>query len=102
MPRMLTGAAIITDVLPDTPADKAGLRRGDVIIAVNGERLTAEYSLPEALAQYAPGDVVTISVWERGRRRDIEIQLGSHPDDPSRPYLGVRFTTVAFPDSSSD
>ncbi len=98
----LGGAALITEVVANSPADKAGLRRGDIILAVDGQRLTPEYSLVEALSAYKPGDKVTLTVWERGRRRDFTVTLGPHPDDASRPYLGVRYSIIAFPDLAPD
>jgi membrane-associated protease RseP (regulator of RpoE activity) len=101
MPR-LGGAALITDVMAGSPADKAGLRRGDIILAVDGKRLSRSYSLADALAEHKPGDQVTLTVWERGRRREFTVTLAPHPDDASRPYLGVRYSVIAFPDLPQD
>lgn len=101
MPR-LGGAALITEVMEGSPADKAGLRRGDIILAVDGERLSQTYSLADALSKHRPGDKVKLTVWERGRRREITVTLAPHPDDASRPYLGVRYSIIAFPDLSPD
>ncbi len=101
MPR-LSGAALITEVIDGSPADKAGLRRGDIILAVDGERLSQTYSLADALSEHQPGDKVTLTVWERGRRRELNVTLAPHPDDASRPYLGVRYSVIAFPDLPQD
>lgn len=98
----LGGATLITEVMEGSPADKAGLRRGDIILAVDGERLSQTYSLADALSKHQPGDKVKLTVWERGRRREIAVTLAPHPDDASRPYLGVRYSIIAFPDLSPD
>ncbi|WP_103529362.1 S1C family serine protease [Streptomyces sp. SM12] len=57
------GAAVV-DVADDGPAADAGLRAGDVIIAVAEEQVTDVVSLAEALASHQPGDTVEVT-WER-------------------------------------
>jgi len=85
------GGASVVEVLPDTPAEAAGLQMGDRITAVNGEEITPENSLVDLLAAYQPGDEVTLTV-ERGDEEPFEVSvtLAEHPDDAGRAYLGVR------------
>ena len=48
--------AIISQVTPDGPAAKAGLKQGDVILAVNDERIDEMRRLPRVIADIAPGE----------------------------------------------
>jgi S1-C subfamily serine protease len=64
-----------TAVLPDSPASKAGLQAGDVIMEVNGKKLDADYDLAQAIAQFQPGDKITLKVWTKGQTRDVSVTL---------------------------
>jgi serine protease Do len=48
--------AIVSDVMPDSPADKAGLRRGDVIIAVNKDKIEGSQELVSKIRDSTPRD----------------------------------------------
>lgn len=74
-----TEGAYVIDLLPNSPAAKAGLRVNDIITAVNGEALDAERTLPERLAAYEPGDVVTLDVLRGGETLQIEVTLENAP-----------------------
>jgi S1-C subfamily serine protease len=84
--------ATITDVVPDTPADRAGLQEGDVIVAVDEQELDLENSLADAIAAYEPGDTVTLQVERPGEEpREVTVELGEHPDEDGTAYLGVHY-----------
>ncbi|MBI3264583.1 MAG: RIP metalloprotease RseP [Acidobacteria bacterium] len=59
-------------VVPGDPADKAGIQRGDVVLAVNGERITFARQLSEAIAKH-PEEPIVITVERAGSRRDIRV-----------------------------
>ncbi len=81
--------ALILEIIPGTPADEAGLKAGDVITAVDRTPIDPRHPLPEVIGQYEPGDRVTVSFLRAGREDSVRIELGRHPDDPERAYLGV-------------
>lgn len=83
--------AWIREVIPDSPADKAGLQEGDLIIAVDGQRVDEEHPLAELIGRYEPGDRVRITYLREEEKHEVRVKLGEHPDDPERAYLGVRF-----------
>lgn len=89
--------ALLTAVTPDTPADKAGLRAGDIIVAVDDERVTLATDLAEIIRRYKPGDEVRITYRRDGKEKTVRVTLGQHPDDPNRPYLGVTYTSAFRP-----
>lgn len=70
----LNGARI-TEVMPDTPAEDAGLRRDDVVIAVNGEQVTDGIALIVAIRTHQPGEVIEFTVRRAGRERVVELKL---------------------------
>lgn len=92
---MLAGGALLLEVTPDSPADKAGLQRGDIILAVDDQELAQEQDLAQVIGQRRPGDTVSLRVFRMGEDLTLDATLGSHPDDPARPYLGVTYRTLA-------
>src|SRR5690606_31197267 len=68
-------------VLRGSPAAVAGLRAGDIIVALDGEQLTAKNPLAEAVAQYAVGQKVTLTVQRAALPTtfDVEVTLAAAP-----------------------
>jgi S1-C subfamily serine protease len=67
--------AYVVQVLPNTPAEAAGLRVGDIILAVNGDIVDAKRPLPFRLAVYAPGDRVQLTVRRGAQTLTITVTL---------------------------
>jgi putative serine protease PepD len=65
--------ALIQEIKPGGAAETAGLRIGDVVLAVDGQRITGSQSLIDTLNEYSAGDRVTLTVL-RGGSLTIEIQ----------------------------
>ncbi len=66
-------------VVPGSPADEAGLRRGDVIQAVDETAIETAAQLVDVIGSYAPGDEVTLTVVWRGESREVTVVLGEQP-----------------------
>lgn len=62
-------------VVAGSPADKAGLRRGDIILKVNNQDVNENASLATRLNQYRPGDEVELTVHRDGKERKIKVTL---------------------------
>ncbi len=67
----------ITEVDPGGPADSAGLQRGDIITAMDDERIDEDHPFRNLLFQYAPGETITISILRAGEVISAQITFGS-------------------------
>ena len=63
-------------IFPDSAAERAGLKEGDIILEFNGEKITAENTLAKIIVRYDPGDKVVLKILRNNRERDIEVTLG--------------------------
>jgi membrane-associated protease RseP (regulator of RpoE activity) len=73
--------ALITEVVPESPADDADLRRGDIITAVDGRPVDDDHPLAELILRYAPGDEVELEVLRGRREFSVDVVLGSRLDE---------------------
>ncbi len=90
--RVAQPGALITDVVPDGPADQAGLEAGDIVVAIDGQEITDETGLADLIAEHQPGDTVTLEVARPGEDpRDVTVKLGEHPDEEGKAYLGIQY-----------
>ena len=92
------GGAVIQDVIPDSPADKAGLQEGDILTAIDRVPIDANHPLRETIEQYEPGDWVNLQVLRATEEDEIELRLGANPDNPDQAYLGIYYMTIPTPD----
>lgn len=72
---------LISDVTEKSPAEKAKLKRGDVILRVNGEKMTSTGRLRNTIAAIGAGSTVTLDIIRDGKERAISLSLGELPDD---------------------
>jgi predicted metalloprotease with PDZ domain len=84
------GGFKITRVVPDSPAAKAGLQPGDLLLALNGVRLAKdnEAALSKARKEWKPGQSVTYSIRRQGQDRDITLTLAPMPADVMARWIG--------------
>lgn len=69
--------ALVANVEPDSAAAKAGVRRGDVIVAFNGVEVSSSGDLPPMVGNIAPDTEVRITVLRDGRERELRATLGT-------------------------
>jgi S1-C subfamily serine protease len=68
--------ALVTDVQPGTPADRAGLQRGDLVTAFDGQPVTDMTELAALVRPTTPGRLVTLDVLRSGRTIQIPVRVG--------------------------
>ncbi len=79
----ITEGALVTEVIPNSPAAKAGLKVKDVIIAVNGKKVKNASELKTYIVLTKPGTWVTLTIIRKGKIKHIRVKIGS----PKNYYL---------------
>jgi serine protease Do len=69
--------ALVLDVTPGTPADKYGLKRGDLVYDINGKKITDRTSLQNVVASFKPNQKVKIKAERNKKNITLEIVLGN-------------------------
>jgi len=74
------GGVIVADVMKTSPADKAGIETGDIILSVNKTKVKNIYELKRAVSVIKPGESARIMI-QRGReKKTIDVAIGKYPD----------------------
>ncbi|MBX9918047.1 MAG: Do family serine endopeptidase [Nitrosomonas sp.] len=71
--------ALIASVLKDGPADKAGIKAGDILVAIAGKALKNSSEMLNVVAALAPGETVTVTVIRNKQEKSIPIKVGVRP-----------------------
>ncbi len=74
-----TKGALVGDVTADGPADKGGIRRGDVIVSFNGKQVENATELRQIVAEAKPGSTATVGIMRDGKQMDEKVVLGERP-----------------------
>ena len=72
----LPAGASVQAIEPDSPAEKAGLQRNDIITEANGETITTSSELVDMVGSCSPGDVMTLTVFRNGAYVTVEVTIG--------------------------
>jgi serine protease Do len=66
-------------VVVDSPAAKAGIQDGDIIVSINGTKIDQEHPLDALLVQYAPNETVELEILRNGATIKVQVTLGARP-----------------------
>jgi Do/DeqQ family serine protease len=80
-----TRGALIAGVLRGGPADKAGIKPGDVLLEVQGKPVADPAAMLNLVAALAPGSAATMKVKRQGQDMDASVTVGRRPKPPARP-----------------
>lgn len=70
-------------IMPDSPADKAGLKEKDIITEVDGTKIDKDHSLISLIDSHQPGDKIELTVLRDGKVKHISLKLGAMPSNNS-------------------
>jgi S1-C subfamily serine protease len=71
---------IVTNVLADTPAQRAGLRVDDIIFGVNDQAIRDGTEFQKALGRFKPGDTITLKINRGGNETTVQVTLAERPE----------------------
>ena len=96
------GGALVSSVEKGGPADKAGLRAGDILVRVDGKEITRAGELSLAVGNAKPGATVLLEVWRDGARQTLAATVGEQRDRtvaeaPAAPAQGARLGVAVRP-----
>ena len=69
--------ALVAQVGKDSPAERAGIESGDIIVEVDGEQIEVSADLPHVIGLIAPGSKVPVSVIREGKERSVRVEIGA-------------------------
>ena len=91
-----TRGALVADVTKDGPADKGGIKRGDVIVTFDGKEIESSNDLPYVVASTPVGKNVTIEVIRKGQKKRLDVEIGKLKEEKEtqavsemKPHLGM-------------
>ncbi len=102
-----TKGVLVGDVLPDSPATKAGLQAGDIVLTYNGRPATSASQLRNAVAATKPGTQTDLEIFRDGRRRSMKVVVGQleeeevtlaanlRREEPAVENFGMRVTSLS-------
>src|SRR5690242_5028925 len=71
--------ALVASVEPKSPAARAGLKNGDIIIGVNGKDIESSIELPRVIGDSRPGTQVKLKIWRQGETKELSASLSEMP-----------------------
>ena len=72
--------ALISQITPGGPAEKSGLKMGDVVTAIDGKSVTSADELTMAVISHSPGSTVNLDVMRDGKPMKLTVTLGQRPN----------------------
>jgi len=81
----------VMKVTKDSPADKAGLKKDDIILTLDGEKIYTFDQLNKMLNLFKPDQLVKLDIWRSGKKMDLKLTLGERKgmELKKKAYLGV-------------
>ena len=87
-----TKGVLISDVISESPAAKAGLKPGDILLEFDGKKVEAPADLQRTVGLAQPGQEAKMKVWRDQAEKSVEVKIGEAPDDRETPQRPARAT----------
>ncbi len=78
-----TKGVAVSDVVKDSPAAKAGLKRSDIIVKINGREVDSQFALRLNVSQFMPGTEINVTVLRDGKEKAFKVKLASLEEEGS-------------------
>ena len=88
------GGALLSDVTVGSPAAKAGIERGDIILALNGQAVSGPEDLSVHISEMAPGSTVHLKIARNGQTREVAVTLSECSEKPEQSASGTASTSA--------
>jgi len=80
------GALIDSDdenpaIFSGSPAERAGLKKGDIILEINGQKITEDNTLGSIISRFSPGDMIDLKILRNGEELNLRVVLGKYPEN---------------------
>ncbi|MEK6665564.1 MAG: Do family serine endopeptidase [candidate division NC10 bacterium] len=76
-----TKGVLIADVIQDSPANKAGLQAGDIILEFDGKKIESPPDLQRGVGLTSPGKTVNVKVWHERAEKQVELKIAEAPEE---------------------
>ncbi|MEQ1630325.1 MAG: PDZ domain-containing protein, partial [Gallionella sp.] len=70
---------LVTDVIRNSPAEKAGIMTGDILLAIDGHAITDWSSMLETVANTPPNKVVAVETVHNNKKQTLQVKIGKRP-----------------------
>ena len=97
-----THGAIVANVKKGAPGDKAGLKQGDVITAIDGQPVQDQSDLTMKVTSHAPGSTATLNVLRDSKAMTVAVTLGTRPTEVDFDQPNRRTDSDSSPDDTTD
>ncbi|MGO2953969.1 MAG: S1C family serine protease [Leuconostoc mesenteroides] len=75
IPDSVTGGVVVMSLTNNGPADKAGLKKYDVIVGINGKKVSSQADLREELYKHSLGDTITLTYYHQDTKQTVKVEL---------------------------
>jgi serine protease DegQ len=70
---------LITEVIKNSPAEKSGIRTGDILLSIDAQPISDWSTMLETIANIAPGKIIAVDLIRNGARQDLQVKVGKRP-----------------------
>jgi serine protease Do len=93
--------ALVADVTANSPAARAGVKQGDVILKYNGKEIDKLHDLPRLVAETTINSKADLTVWRNGHDEDLQVNVGQMPNDKQEVASNEQDQQQVGPEKSS-